>query len=93
MAIEKRLSIALSDISEVVFVCKKCGTRLGLPPNDWNTTEVRCLNCLKTNYQPPDTRSPQYELIELFKRALLGAMMTDSSFEVRLEFSESPEGI
>jgi hypothetical protein len=92
MAIEKRFSAALEDISEIVFVCrnKECGARTSYKLSNWSKIPYKCANCASPG-ELPNPGTPEAQLLTELRQILLSLIGTEDAsrrFDVRLEVAE-----
>jgi hypothetical protein len=83
MAIKKQVSLAASDITEIVLICRnvRCGSRLA-----FNLTGLKEIPTFKCPVCSKPANPYERERAEALRRALLGMQeeLADARFDIRL---------
>ena len=92
MTLQRTLICSLTDIRSISLVCRKCGSRLDLPPEKASNPPFRCDGCTENwrlNGQDWD-KSPYVRFVEATSELRKGSPY---GFEVSLEFeADVPKG-
>ena len=89
MTFERKIVIGLEEIKAIIFQCKKCGSRMYVPPADFSSIPEQCPNghAMLSKF-PPDFGG---SLLEGFLKGLkkLGDPIYESGgFKILLELEE-----
>jgi hypothetical protein len=76
MAIEKRISVAMGDISELVLVCrdKECQARMSSDLRKWKKFPHKCANCAKPGSAFSDPETAEWKRLVELRDILLSFM-------------------